>query len=743
MLQHMEGVRRPLAGYVLAFAAGIALGCPWPAPYGVAAGCAAAAWLAAVFRRRTNGGLLYLTAAAFSLGLAFGSAHFRPPSSRDIRHVAECGPTHVKATGVVAYEPEARSAPRGGPARYRFPLRLDSVNTDGRWRTARGRLQVDIRMDRDAEPPAYGERWRVSGTLMPSRAPHRPPELRADFGGRRLSDGHGDAIMAGCIAARRFCARVLSRGLEDFPEAAHFQQAILLGYRGGLSGGLYRAFSRSGLLHILAISGLHVGVMGLILVFVFRTAGFSRPYWVLSVGPILVLYAMATGLRPSAVRACVMALCYGSAQLFRRRPDPLTALALAAGLLLVFNPSSLFDPGFQFSFIIVWALILAYPRTARLRPAWLEEDPWSPRDRNFARRGLRLAANYFFMLTLASGTAWLASAPLSAYYSNLLSPVAVIGNLAAIPISFIVVMTSCLSIALGSSIPWFAEIFNHANRVFIGVLLYLVERLNGVPFGHRFIASPPAGAVAAIYGGAFVCWLSSRRVRVMLTASAAAAVVLYGAWMHYRRPLTVDVIARGRGASLFVSVPRGPNLLLDRGAGYDAWRIENHLRRCGVNRLDYIASPPWMVDAEAARNHWETIYPGVRRLARTNRLAFARGAVWAQPRREVVQTGYPGAEMVMMDPVPFEGLAEIAGASALVIPRETLDRAELGRYLLDRRPEILVLTGERRPDWRGGFPERLVEELASSGCFIWDLERDGNVRLVLCPGRAVRMVRLE
>lgn len=79
----------------------------------------------------------------------------------------------------------------------------------------------------------------------------------------------------------------------------------------------------------------------------------------------------------------------------------------------------------------------------------------------------------------------------------------------------------------------------------------------------------------------------------------------------------------------------------------------------------------------------------------------------------------------------------------VVLPREALDRSDLAEHLLDRLPDTLVLAGDRRPDWRGGFSERLVEEPAAAGCFIWDLERDGNVRLILRPGRAVKMIQLE
>ena len=83
----------------------------------------------------------------------------------------------------------------------------------------------------------------------------------------------------------------------------------------------YTLFAATGTLHIFAISGLHVGVMAVLFAMVLKLAGLSRAHWILPLAPALVVYTLMTGMRVSALRACLMAICYGSAFLFQLGDD--------------------------------------------------------------------------------------------------------------------------------------------------------------------------------------------------------------------------------------------------------------------------------------------------------------------------------------------------------------------------------------------------------------------------------------
>jgi competence protein ComEC len=314
-----------------------------------------------------------------------------------------------------------------------------------------------------------------------------------------LSEGHGNALLAACFSLRRSAAGHLSRGIEDSPRSVSLLYALLLGYRAHLQPEIRELFAVTGTLHIFAISGLHVGVMAAIGIFVLQASRVSRVHWILFLGPFLVAYTVATGMKASAVRACIMALIYWLAPLVGRRSDAVSALSCAAVLIVVVAPGQLLARGFILSFVVVTGLLLLYPGFVRPLLRRLAPDPfrlqperkWVGAARGCARRAAELCA--------ASAAAWLASAPLSAYFFHVFSPVALVGNLLVIPLAFMIVLGGCLSVLFGGCVPLLAEVFNHANHVLISVLVTGVGAMARVPGGHIEVARPSLLWVVAWY----------------------------------------------------------------------------------------------------------------------------------------------------------------------------------------------------------------------------------------------------
>jgi len=323
-----------------------------------------------------------------------------------------------------------------------------------------------------------------------------------------------ERLMTSCRRARGRAAASLSIGIGDRRRELAILRAMVLGYRSDLDRETREVFALCGALHIFAISGLHVGIVSLLIIFVLSACGVSRVRWALYLVPLLGLYVCATGARASAVRAWVMATVYFSAPLLRRRSDAFTALAIAALIILLWDPRQLFDVGFVYSFTVVLALLICHPEIEyRLRCLW-RKDPLRLQPESWRVGALRGLAGCLANWTALSVVAWLASTPLTAYYFERLIPAALPGNVLVIPAAFLIAVSGFSSLALGPCLDLPAEIFNHAAAAVIFALVGVMDWLGSIPLLCIRVPRPPVWAVwvwYAMFGLVFLNMMDRRK----------------------------------------------------------------------------------------------------------------------------------------------------------------------------------------------------------------------------------------
>jgi competence protein ComEC len=303
----------------------------------------------------------------------------------------------------------------------------------------------------------------------------------------------------------------LSAGIENKPNQLGVFKALLLGYRKAIPPEIYAQFRRTGTLHIFAISGLHVGIVGLLIVAVLKAIGIPRGWWGVWLLPLLLFYVCSTGMKSSALRAWTMAAVYFLAPLFHRKPDVPNAVAFAAILLLWINPLNILSAGFIFSFCVVSFLVMVF---------------------SIIPRHIITGENLFFRpvraygasLLITSLAAFIASAPLAALFFGSFSPVSLVGNLIVVPLTFCIVLCGWLAIVM----PAVAEVFNHAAVVFINGLLSTVGAFSEWPGAHWYVPPPPLLAVLFWYVGwiAIFTHARTRQERSHLLILVGLAVVL-------------------------------------------------------------------------------------------------------------------------------------------------------------------------------------------------------------------------
>ena len=226
--------------------------------------------------------------------------------------------------------------------------------------------------------PEIGSLVILKGTLKNFQQPTNPGQFNAPFYYQilRISFRLNQAeiqvksdrfykIAEGLYQLRRKAGSKVDALLSE--QEATVMKTMLLGEKGILDEEIKGLYQRNGIAHILAISGLHISMIGMGLYQLLRRAGLKIKLSAILASMIIVLYGMMTGFAVSAIRAIAMFLLQMLAQILGRTYDRITALAVAAVMVLVEQPLYLFHSGFQFSFLCVLGISLILPVLGNVR----------------------------------------------------------------------------------------------------------------------------------------------------------------------------------------------------------------------------------------------------------------------------------------------------------------------------------------------------------------------------------------
>jgi competence protein ComEC len=580
---------RPLFFPVVALGAGAALpGLANPAPLLVAGLSAAlAAWVGGW--RARHGARLALPVACALAGASLAALSARAsalPVGRPtlLEGVVETAEHDARGTRAVLQVALADGRPAQARTRLWWSqpeLRL--------WAGQRIRVQAQLR--EDLGPDSWGEfdrgaAARARGLRTAGRAvPGSFIPLSPAAGWRVWLEDHRQAFGAATQA------RVSS------VDAGALVAALGAGLRSELGPGWEERFARSGLAHVLSVSGLHVAALALVLAAFLgavlrlipacmRRLDPGRPA-ALAALPLVWGYVLFTGQQAPAIRSAWMLTAVLVGRVLQKPVDALNALALAAGVLLIADPASVRELSLQLSFTAVAALILLSPRLRRALPI-------APPD--LARgRGWRLALQRIRETVLgtlaASAAVTLASVPLVAGAFHRVSVAGLLTNVVALPLCGLLTLACAGAAGVFCIHPGLAALPLWMAARLATLLLRVVAFGSAVPgaafalpsFGPVATVAWCAGLVALALGWRWIPWL----------APAALVSVLAAPVLAPRPPLEVTFLPVGHGDSVLVS-SAGRNLLLDGGGvpgGVDpgARIVLPYLRERGIRRLDAVA----------------------------------------------------------------------------------------------------------------------------------------------------------
>ncbi|UGS23964.1 ComEC/Rec2 family competence protein [Flavobacterium channae] len=289
------------------------------------------------------------------------------------------------------------------------------------------------------------------------------------------------------------------------PKTKAIIDALILGQRLELDKDTIADYSNAGVIHILAISGLHISIIYFFIIFLLKPLKrirFGAEIQLLLVLAILWLFALLTGLPASVTRAVTLFSFISIGNYFNQPKAIYNALAVSALLILLIKPNSIFDIGFQLSYAAVLSIVLFQPYYKKLY---------------FTENKIGV---YFTDIVLVSLAAQIGVLPLSLYYFNQLPLLFLLANLVIIPLSSLVLIVGIIILPLNYAFPTLA--------VFIGkILKYIILFMNDYI---HWIAQFKSGIITNI---SFSAWL---------TISMYLVIITFIYWLYHQKNQNIKCV---------------------------------------------------------------------------------------------------------------------------------------------------------------------------------------------------------
>ncbi len=276
---------------------------------------------------------------------------------------------------------EIKNEPKVSGHVSRFEARILKTFFKGEKSAASGKIIISIQTDSTQSLNLkYGDFILIPGTYDSIDPPYNPGEFnyKSYLSDRQiyyqtyiardqlvlLDRGHGNALILFALDLRKQLVEKFHQYLPD-KSAAAFASTLILGYRAELSQELVEAYSKTGTMHVLSVSGMHVGIVFIVLTAVLRfmdRTKYTRLIRALLIISVIWFYALLTGFSAPACRAAVMLSFIVLGKALNKHQNTYNLIAISAFFLLLYNPFYLVDAGFQLSYLAVTGLVYFHPK---------------------------------------------------------------------------------------------------------------------------------------------------------------------------------------------------------------------------------------------------------------------------------------------------------------------------------------------------------------------------------------------
>jgi len=385
--------------------------------------------------------------------------------------------------------------------------------------------------------------------------------------------------MAGVIPVRGIIQGAIEQNLSGGP--AGLLKGILLGDKRAVPTEVREAFTQCGVNHVLAVSGLHVGLIASVVFFGLRLCGLGRGATAWITVFLLVLYALVTGLPPSVVRASVMASLIILGRLGEWEGDGWNALGVAGVVGLIARPADILDVGFQLSFVATGGIMLFYRPILDCFPQW----------------GGRFVGQTIWAPMAVSLAAQVTTMPLIITYFGVVSIVGLVANLVIVPLIGVAAALGLIGVFVYPLLPIVVMWLNGTNWVILKIAIGLAQFMASVSWAAIDVPHLPLFQWG-IYGFCVFLLLPFFRQRPyhMYMLGGVLLCANYGVWQplwQTRQHLEVFVLDIGQGDAIFIRFPNGKTMLVDGGIRTQHMDMGTRvvlpfLRSQGISHIDVV-----------------------------------------------------------------------------------------------------------------------------------------------------------
>lgn len=356
---------------------------------------------------------------------------------------------------------------------------------------------------------------------------------------------------------------------------------MLLGEKNFIPPHLKEVFTEAGIMHILAVSGLHVGIIAMALLALLSMLKLPKKFKLFILILILITYASITGFRPSVLRATIMFLLLIGGKLINRSRNLNISLFFAAFLILLLNPLILYDAGFLLSFIVTFFIINLSPIFQELFSkivAWIKNP------------------------LAVSTAAWIGIFPLSAYFFTKVSIISIVSNILIIPLTVVAVILGFVTFFIGLMSISLAGLFANLNYLVLNLITLIAKSFSSLPFAFIYVAQPSVMLIILYYLTVFFIieifykkTLSPKIKKNTILIVLSATLLIITVQIFYPTDnLKVNFINVGEGDCILIEAPNKINILIDGGGtpqgDFDVGSkiVVPYLRRKGISEIDLL-----------------------------------------------------------------------------------------------------------------------------------------------------------
>ncbi len=461
---------------------------------------------------------------------------------------------------------------RSGYSLRRITVKAEKFSSDGiTWETS-GKVAVYY----DGTHPAPGSRVKIRGSFYETLFPVNPGQF--DYGAYLAHEGIFATARADEIVILKesfpgsIIGKIRSRTsalIEKYfdPPYSQVLLSMFLGDPSRMPGEILQDFRNAGITHILAVSGLHAGLVLFIFYYLFSSPGISRRKALIISLAFMWIFVFVSGARPSALRAAVMMSFASAGYILGGRGNIFNGLA-AAGLFILFSkPGLLFTSGFQLSFLAVFGIIYLGPVFSRYMGKAL---------------GVSTAAVVFIL-------------PVLAHSFNYVPFAAPVVNIAVIPLASLSMACIFVFLFISPVFPSAAVVYARAAEVFTGGIIGLASFVSSSGFAGAVSPSPPPAVLIGIYiilAGAGMLNAKRRAATIFIGAAVSISAI---AFVNFYPLSYIAAVSGEDSPSFLVKAGRGRPVLFAGKGRVNVSDTLNLIRSKGYPGIDdiYIVHPPF------------------------------------------------------------------------------------------------------------------------------------------------------